>query len=65
MTKSPYDLALLLDVLVDRQPDGQASYEDGINGSWHDISIGTLDPEKWKFPPEVLKPVEEATTQIV
>ncbi len=65
MTKTPYDLALLLDVLVREQPRGQKSYTSALTGSWRDISVATLDPEEWKFPPEFLKPVQEATTQIV
>ncbi|KAF2878597.1 amidase signature domain-containing protein [Massariosphaeria phaeospora] len=63
MAKSPYDLALLLDVLVDRNNDGD-SYTKAPSGSWSDISIGTLDPEKWLLPPSMLKSVEEATVQI-
>lgn len=65
MTKTPYDLALLLDVLVRKQPQGQTSYTSALTRSWSDISVATLDPEEWKFPPEFLKPVQEATTQIV
>ena len=65
MTKTPYDLALLLDVLVREQPQGQKSYTSALTRSWSDISVATLDPEEWKLPPEVLKPVKEATTQIV
>lgn len=65
MTKTPYDLALLLDVLVREQPPGQKSYTSALTRSWTDISVATLDPEEWKFPPELLKPVREATIQIV
>lgn len=65
MTKTPYDLALLLDVLVQEQPQGQKSYTSALTRSWSDISVATLDPEEWAFPPEWLKPVQEATAQIV
>ncbi|KAI9768832.1 MAG: hypothetical protein M1840_004646 [Geoglossum simile] len=66
MTKTPYDLALLLDVITEGRPDTLlgGSYTAGLTGSWSDISVATLDPEEWKFPPFVLKPVEEATAQI-
>ena len=65
MTKTPYDLALLLDVLVREQPQGQTSYTSALTKSWSDVAVATLDPEEWKFPPEILKPVQEATAQIV
>ena len=65
ITKTPYDLALLLDVLVQEQPQAQKSYTSALTRSWSDISIATLDPEEWKFPSEILKPVQEATDQIV
>lgn len=66
MAKNPYDVALLLDYMV--SPDtrqSQESYTTAANGSWDGIGVATLDPEVWKFPPMFLKPVEEATTQIV
>lgn len=65
MARTPHDLALLLDVLVQEQPKGQISYTSALTRSWSDISVATLDPEEWKFPPEILKPVQDATTQIV
>lgn len=64
MAKSPYDLALLLDVLVGGK-DGGTSYTEDISNSWTNISVATLDPEKWVLPPSMLKPIEVATVQIV
>ena len=65
MAKTPYDLALLLDQIVEKQPEGQESYTIALTESWKDISVATLDPGKWRFSPEFLKPVPEATAQIV
>lgn len=67
MTKSVKDLADLLDVLVD--PSQTTVPEDGyrsaVTGSWGDIRIGVVEPEKWLFPHEVEKFEQEATDQMV
>lgn len=67
MAKSPRDAADLLTVLVDPSktevPEG--GYASALVGDWKDIKVGTLDPEFWKRPSIVIKPVREATKQLV
>ena len=61
------DVADLLDILVDHDktsiPDG--GYAAAMVYSWSDIKVGTLDPEKWRPNDAFVKPVPEATKQIV
>jgi amidase len=51
MIKIPKDLALVMDVLVDksktRVPEG--GYISRATGSWKGLRIGTLNPEVWNF----------------
>jgi amidase len=63
MTKTVEDLAILLDVITEREPN--KTFLSSLTGSWSDISVGTLDPEIWKFSEDILKPVESATLQMV
>lgn len=67
MTKSVQDLADLLDVLVDPSqttvPDG--GYRSAVTGSWGDIRIGVLEPEKWLFSHKIVKLEKEANDQMV
>lgn len=62
MAKTVYDLVVVLDAI--RSNPGSESLVHNITGSWEDISVGTLDPEVWKFPDTIMKPVAEATEQI-
>ncbi|KAJ5948604.1 hypothetical protein N7454_001911 [Penicillium verhagenii] len=62
MTKSSYDLAALLDVLI-RKPASESFISD-LTGSWSDISVAVLDPDLWKHPETDIKPVDEAEAQI-
>jgi len=67
MAKSPKDVADLLTVLVDPTkskvpPDGYAS---AFNGKWANIRVGTLDPQIWTLDSGIIKPVPDATKQIV
>ena len=48
MTKLIYDLATVLDVLASRGP--YESFTANLTGSWSDISVAVLDPDKWRFP---------------
>ncbi|KAK3941391.1 amidase signature domain-containing protein [Diplogelasinospora grovesii] len=65
MTKSAYDLATLLDILASKPPsDRGGSYVAHLTGSWSDISVAVLDPDKWKFPEAWVKPVDGAEVQI-
>lgn len=65
--KTVKDVATLLDVLVDHDktqvPPG--GYVSAMATTWNDIKVGTLDPEKWRSSDELVKPVLEATKQIV
>ncbi|KAL3479412.1 amidase signature domain-containing protein [Aspergillus californicus] len=63
MTKSVYDLAVVLDVITGR--DAGSSYTACMTGGWGDVSVGVLDPVVWRFPDTFVKPVLEATEQIV
>jgi amidase len=67
MTKSVMDLADLLDVLVDASkttvPKG--GYKSAVTGSWGDIKIGYVEPEKWLFPEFIVKYEKSATDQMV
>ena len=67
MTKSVLDLANLLDVIVDPSkttiPDG--GYRSAVTGSWGDIKIGVVDPEKWLFPHKIVKYEKQAMDQMV
>jgi amidase len=62
MTKSAADLATLMDILVDPHkttiPDG--GYISKVTGSWQGLRIGTLDPEKWNWPPSRRKVLDKA-----
>jgi amidase len=63
MTKTVADLAVLLDAITDREYN--VTFTNYLTGSWSDISVATLNPEEWKFPADYVKPVEEASIQIV
>ena len=63
MTKSVYDLDTVLDVLASRGP--SESFTANLTGSWSDISVAVLDPDKWGFPEAWVKPVDGAEAQIV
>ncbi|KAI6082976.1 putative glutamyl-tRNA amidotransferase subunit A [Hypoxylon rubiginosum] len=59
MTKSVYDLAVLLDAISDPG----VSFTSNLTSSWEDISVATLDPRVWKFPGTFIKPVPQADEQ--
>ena len=65
--KSPMDIANLLTVLVDpattSMPEG--GYVSALGGGWGELKVGTLSPSIWTSPPEITRPAEEATKQIV
>ncbi|KAK2594393.1 hypothetical protein QQS21_007899 [Conoideocrella luteorostrata] len=63
MAKNVYDLVVVLDAI--RNDEGSESLVHNVAGSWEDISVGTLDPEVWKFPDTFVKPVAEATEQVL
>ncbi|KAH0593042.1 hypothetical protein MHUMG1_09289 [Metarhizium humberi] len=63
MAKTVYDLVVVLDAIRSNQ--GSKSLVHNITGSWEDISVGTLDPEVWRYPDTIMKPVTKATEQIL
>ncbi|KAJ5689587.1 hypothetical protein N7462_003979 [Penicillium macrosclerotiorum] len=63
MTKSPYDLAALLDVLS--APSPSISFTQYLTASWSDISVGVLDPEQWRLPESEVKHAEGAEAQMM
>ncbi|KAL8746982.1 MAG: hypothetical protein Q9190_001061 [Brigantiaea leucoxantha] len=67
MGKTVRDVANLLDVLVDynKTEVPQDGYASAMTTTWNDIKVGTLDPEKWRMSDAFVKPVPEATKQIV
>ena len=67
MGKCVKDVATLLTILVDPEKTDVPSggYESVSCGDWRDIRVGTLDPEKWTVDSTMIKPVAEATKQIV
>ncbi|RHZ70336.1 hypothetical protein CDV55_108201 [Aspergillus turcosus] len=62
MAKTPYDLAVVTDVITGRSPDN--SFTSALTGSWSEIAVGVLDYKKWWHDTGFLKPVEEATVQM-
>lgn len=67
MAKSALDLANLLQILVDPSkttiPEG--GYRSVATGSWGNIRIGILEPEKWLFDTKLVKYEKQATDQMV
>ncbi|KAG6989772.1 amidase [Physcia stellaris] len=67
MGKTPTDVAIFLNILVDhskaKTPKGD--YMSSMIGEWADISVGTLDPVKWKFPDAFCKAIPEADKQML
>lgn len=63
ITKTAYDLAILLDVLTGTPVSN--SFTKHLTASWSDISVASLDPEEWRYPASIVKPVDGAESQIV
>ncbi|KAH6609834.1 hypothetical protein Trco_003180 [Trichoderma cornu-damae] len=59
MTKTTKDLAALMDVITDPGNVPSGGYASRVTGSWEGLKIGTLDPEKWRYPPEARKVLDE------
>ncbi|KAL7954704.1 amidase signature domain-containing protein [Trichoderma compactum] len=53
------DLAVLMDIITDPDNVPSDGYASRVTGSWEGLKIGTLDPEKWTYPPEVRKVLDE------
>jgi hypothetical protein len=67
MAKSVRDVADMLTVLVDpeRADVPINGYGATLDAQWTDFRVGTLNPQTWTFPDFVIKPVPEATEQMV
>lgn len=67
MGKTVKDVADLLNVLVNHSKTNvpQNDYASAMTSDWSDIKVGTLDPEKWRMSDSFVKPVPEATAQMV
>jgi amidase len=63
MTKSVYDLAIVLDVLLGKKDD--TSFKHSLGASWKHLSVATLDPDVWRFPDAFIKPIPGVDQQIV
>ncbi|KAF2655860.1 amidase family protein [Lophiostoma macrostomum CBS 122681] len=67
MTKTPLDLAHLLDIIVDpaKTNKPKAGYASMITGRWDSLKIGVLEPEIWLHGEVAVKPAHSATKQII
>ncbi|KAG0648046.1 amidase [Hyphodiscus hymeniophilus] len=63
MAKTTYDLALVLDQILDNPP--PQSFTSVLTTSWSGLAIGVLDYTVWWHDTGFLKPVPEATAQMV
>ncbi|PNP59590.1 hypothetical protein THARTR1_00763 [Trichoderma harzianum] len=59
MTKNTKDLALLMDIITDPDHVPSGGYASRVTGSWEGLKIGTLDPEKWTYSPDIRKVLDE------
>lgn len=67
IAKTPYDLALLLEIL---REDGTPGYPDGgfttvLTDSWAELSVAAVNYETWFYHEDIMKPVGTATFQMV
>uniref|UniRef100_A0A8H7K0Y6 Amidase domain-containing protein n=1 Tax=Bionectria ochroleuca TaxID=29856 RepID=A0A8H7K0Y6_BIOOC len=62
MGKTPYDVALLLDAILDTPP--HTSFTSSVTESWSNLSVGFVDYKTWWYDAGFLKPVEDATNQM-
>ena len=67
MTKSVEDLAVLMDVLVDRSKTSvpAGGYISAVTATWEGLKIGTLDPEVWTLSEVVRQREPGAEEQMV
>lgn len=63
MAKTPYDISIVLDQILD-EPSNQ-SFTSSLTQSWSDLGIGALDWQTWWHNTSFLKPVQEATIEMV
>jgi amidase len=67
MTKTPYDLAIVLDAIIDPSSPSRKgkSFVTALEGSWADLRVGVLDPKEWNFPDTWCVPRKSANSQMV
>jgi Asp-tRNA(Asn)/Glu-tRNA(Gln) amidotransferase A subunit family amidase len=67
MAKTPRDLADITDALTSYFKMGgpKAVYANSMSGSWKDLRVGVVAPEKWKWSPELAKPNKGVESQLV
>jgi amidase len=63
MAKTTYDLALVLDQILDNPP--PHSFTSVLTDSWSGLADGVLDYTIWWHETSFLKPIPEATTEMV
>ncbi|PTB38711.1 uncharacterized protein TrAFT101_006733 [Trichoderma asperellum] len=59
MTKTTKDLAMLMDIITDPGNVPPGGYASRVTGSWDGLKVGTVDPEIWKYTPDVRKILDE------
>ncbi|RSL88059.1 hypothetical protein CEP51_001899 [Fusarium floridanum] len=62
MTKSPKDVATLLDILT---PIQGGTHHDALTGSFKGLRIGFLDPAEWAPGPGAVRPNDDYTKQVI
>lgn len=65
IAKCVEDLANLLDTLIQPAEVPKGGYASAMVKNWDGIRIGTLDPEKFYFEADIVKPNKNATIQMV
>ena len=67
VAKTPYDIALLLDIMREDGKPGcpEGGYATALTNSWHEISVAAVNYETWFYHEDFMKPVENATIQMV
>ena len=68
MARSVDDLAALTEIILD--PSARAGipkdgFKSRLSGSWAGLRVGFLDPDIWKLPDSLCKPVDSVTAQMV
>lgn len=63
MAKTPYDVAIVLDEILEKPPEN--SFTLALTQSWSGIGVGVLDYERWWHNTDFLMPIKEATMEMV
>lgn len=65
MAKSVLDLAQISDILLHRVTGMKSTLTDAIKKEWQGISVGFVDIEKWRLPPNAQHYSKEYNEQTV